>query len=837
MLTAAVRDLHGCYPPRFVTDVRTASPDLWENNPHLTPLSEGDPRVEVISCRYPLIDRCDEAPYHCLHGFIDYLNRRLGLRIEPGLFRGDLHLSEQERLWYSQVREVTGQDTPFWLVAAGGKYDVTVKWWETARFQAVVDHFRGRIQFVQVGEYGHHHPRLRGVIDLRGKTNLRELVRLVYHAQGVLCPVTALMHLAAAVEVKDRRLRHRPCVVVAGGREPAHWEAYPGHQFIHTVGALRCCRHGGCWKDRVRPLGDGDERDRRESLCKDVAGDLPRCMDLITPADVIRRLELYFAGGALRYLSAAQASAARRGVHATARNTYDDQPLTLSNARAACEHFLRTIPAAPRGFEGRGVVICGGGTRYFPCAWVGINMLRKLGCSLPIQLWHRGPEEIDPTMRGIVAPLGVECVDALEVAKRFPMRRLGGWELKPYAILHAPFREVLLLDADNLPVRNPEYLFTTPQFRRTGAIFWPDYGRAEKADPVWRSCGVKRPPGREFESGQLLVDKERCWAALRLCLWFNEHSDFYYQYLHGDKETFHLAFEKLRQPYALVPTPIHPLWATMCQHDFAGRRLFQHRNLDKWNLFARNRVIEDFWFEAECRQWVLELQRRWDGGMSRFRRNGAPPKAVRAPRVTGPSIIDAWMISCAARQRLREETLRRLRATDWGDRPVHVQMDAAAFAKPEDRQTHTASLALRAFLRGGAEYLLFLEDDLAFNRHLRHNLLSWPPLGERRVTLASLYNPFLGELAVDVPNRAVVIDARTVFGSQAFLLSRQTAAYVAAHWKEVEGMQDFRMARLAGRLGRPLLFHAPSLVQHVGRRSLWGGSFHRSADFDPRWRA
>ena len=37
------------------------------------------------------------------------------------------------------------------------------------------------------------------------------------------------------------RWGRRPCVVVAGGREPAHWEAYPDHQFIHNNGALRCC--------------------------------------------------------------------------------------------------------------------------------------------------------------------------------------------------------------------------------------------------------------------------------------------------------------------------------------------------------------------------------------------------------------------------------------------------------------------------------------------------------------------------------------------------------------------------------------------------------------------
>ena len=45
--------------------------------------------------------------------------------------------------------------------------------------------------------------------------------------------------------------------MVAGGREPPHFTAYPHHQYIHTVGALRCCDDGGCWKSRTRALGDG----------------------------------------------------------------------------------------------------------------------------------------------------------------------------------------------------------------------------------------------------------------------------------------------------------------------------------------------------------------------------------------------------------------------------------------------------------------------------------------------------------------------------------------------------------------------------------------------------
>ena len=306
MLSAAVRDFDSAYPGEFLTDVRTACPEIWENNPYLSRLEESDPAVETVECHYPLIHYSNGVPSHFLHGFIDFLNRRLGLGIVPTEFRGDLHLSEAEKNWISQVQEQTGADLPFWIIVAGGKYDYTIKWWQTARFQAVVDHFRSRILFVQVGEAEHCHPGLRGVLDLRGKTDLRQLIRLVYHAQGVLCPVTLLMHLTAAVETKGQT-RTRPCVVVAGGREPPHWEAYPQHQFIHTVGALPCCERGGCWRARTVPLGDHDEKDGPEHLCLDVVGGLPHCMHLITPEEVIRRITLYFDGGVAIPLSPAQA--------------------------------------------------------------------------------------------------------------------------------------------------------------------------------------------------------------------------------------------------------------------------------------------------------------------------------------------------------------------------------------------------------------------------------------------------------------------------------------------------------------------------------------------------
>ena len=296
MLTAAVRDLHRSYPGEFLTDVRTSIPMLWEHNPYLTSLDETDQDVTVVDMNYPLIYKSNSAPYHFIHGFIQYLENALGLRIPITEFRGDVHLTSEEKRWMSQVQEL-GVSGEFWIIIAGGKYDFTAKWWNPERFQQVVDHFRGRIQFVQCGHSSHWHPRLENVIDLVGKTDIRQFVRLMYHASGVLCPVTFAMHLAAAVETKPGQLAQRPCVVVAGGREPPHWEAYPHHQFLSTIGALDCCASGGCWRCRCQLVGDNDRRDYF-NICESpvqVSPDLriPRCMDMITSEDVIRRIELY----------------------------------------------------------------------------------------------------------------------------------------------------------------------------------------------------------------------------------------------------------------------------------------------------------------------------------------------------------------------------------------------------------------------------------------------------------------------------------------------------------------------------------------------------------------
>ena len=304
MLTAAVRDLHRVYPGKFITDIRVTCKEIWENNPFITHIDDHDKEAIKIKCDYPLVHRSNTSPYHFIHGFVQFLEEKLNLRIPLTDFKGDIYISDSEKSWISQVEEM-GIKGDFWIMIAGGKQDFSAKWPDPDTMQRVVDHFKNKIQFIQTGEEKHWHPPLKNVINLIGKTDLRQFIRLIYHSVGVVCPVTFAMHAAAAVPVKDGRPRNRACVVIAGGREPVQWEAYPHHRFLSTNGALDCCDNGGCWKSRCQKIFDGDEKDKKDLCIYPVQVKhnlrIAKCIYMIKARHIIDAIEMYYEGGSLEY--------------------------------------------------------------------------------------------------------------------------------------------------------------------------------------------------------------------------------------------------------------------------------------------------------------------------------------------------------------------------------------------------------------------------------------------------------------------------------------------------------------------------------------------------------
>ena len=290
MLTAAVRDLKAAYPSIRV-GVDTTTIELWHNNPNIDWTVNKHNADRAMEMEYPLIHQSDRLPYHFVHAFRKELELQLGLRIPQGPFKGDIYLSPDER----RPLMLLGNIKNYWIMDAGFKNDYTLKFWGHSRFCKVVELLKDKVTFVQVGltEPTHKHAPIPGAIDLVGKTNVREFIRLMYHASGVLTPVSFPMHLSAAVPTPDGRLR--PCIVLNGGREPPSWVQYPGHIFLQNVGMLDCCRSGGCWRSRGKRLGDGASSDF--SICAHpiMDGDdaVGKCMAMIEPEYVAKLIEMY----------------------------------------------------------------------------------------------------------------------------------------------------------------------------------------------------------------------------------------------------------------------------------------------------------------------------------------------------------------------------------------------------------------------------------------------------------------------------------------------------------------------------------------------------------------
>lgn len=300
------------------------------------------------------------------------------------------------------------------------------------------------------------------------------------------------------------------------------------------------------------------------------------------------------------------------------------------------KRFIANIHKIPKPkHKGRGIVIPGGGTKYFPSMWVGINRIRQVGCNLPIEVWFLGENEMDLAMQRLLTPLNVTFRDAIELRKKNPMRILNGWELKPYAIAHSAFNEVMFIDADCMPTKDPEYLFNSEAYKKTGCIFWPDYPHWMLQNEPYEIFGAPCPrnvrvPGDDHqmfgkpidknaewdvpvESGQMLIDKSRCWEPLSLVLFYCSHSDYYFRFVHGDKECFHLAWRRLGQEYGMPM--VWPQWDThtALQHDFKTEIIFVHRNNDKWKLDGNVPGSGKIPFEKECFDLVKELGKAWNG--------------------------------------------------------------------------------------------------------------------------------------------------------------------------------------------------------------------------------
>ncbi len=199
--------------------------------------------------------RCEEIPPD-IH-IIAALCRNAGIKGKVSA-RPYLFLTEDEKISGSLAeRQIAVQ------CIADNSYATVMrnKLWDFRKFQDVVDQIKfitgSEMQIVQIGSAHDFH--LRGVIDLCGKTTLRQSAAILSQSDIFIGTVGFLMHLARAVECRS--------VIIYGGREHSSQTGYICNENLNTY--LDC---SPCW------LWHDCEYDRK-------------CMQIIRVEDVLNAYE------------------------------------------------------------------------------------------------------------------------------------------------------------------------------------------------------------------------------------------------------------------------------------------------------------------------------------------------------------------------------------------------------------------------------------------------------------------------------------------------------------------------------------------------------------------
>jgi hypothetical protein len=225
--------------------VRTTRPELYLHNDDVPvvvpPLERFDLLVKRVGTSvvypwytsyHPAFDRDDPTPEQHL---ISIMCQKAGITGTVTL-RPYLHLTDEEtQLGVRAPRQVA-------IMSSGldAKHAMRNKNWSLEKYQGVVTALRDRYDFVQIGS--RNDPPLDGVLDLRGKTSLRETAAVLHGSKAFVGQVGFLMHLARAVDCR--------AVIVYGGRETPAQSGYRCNENLYS--AVHC---SPCWRLNTCPYG------------------------------------------------------------------------------------------------------------------------------------------------------------------------------------------------------------------------------------------------------------------------------------------------------------------------------------------------------------------------------------------------------------------------------------------------------------------------------------------------------------------------------------------------------------------------------------------------------
>lgn len=242
-----------------------------------------------------------------------------------------------------------------------------------------------------------------------------------------------------------------------------------------------------------------------------------------------------------------------------------------------------------------------------------INNIKRLNCQLPILVTF-----IDTlNNEALFTKLGVAILD---IRKHLSVENPGNNYLRVYSLIYSPFQQVLLLAPDLIFIQNPATLFQDPGYQHTGMLCWkdtPSKGHLDKR--VWDWVRLLIPyrkddnrildkkSGNYQSDSMLLIHKPTHLKTLENLYVLSNAWKVVYNYLPSDKETFWIAAELAKEPYAFVPSYPGAI-GEVNMYMICGHVLFRDTigNVLCWNgsLFKNSRQTTDFTHYCFDRDWT-----------------------------------------------------------------------------------------------------------------------------------------------------------------------------------------------------------------------------------------
>ncbi len=306
-------------------------------------------------------------------------------------------------------------------------------------------------------------------------------------------------------------------------------------------------------------------------------------------------------------------------------------------------------------FQGRGIVIPAG-SKQMRFALHLLRSLRYFNCTLPIIIAYSGSDDLTKEDQHYLQHN--MQVGLMDVTQYFDnnMLKLEGYAIKPFALLAAPFKEVILIDADCVLLRDPEVLFSDEGYLRHHIILFTDRTvlRDEKrsamqkhwfatqmplplSETVLQSRMYKGKSAFEVESGVVVWNKKHRFCGLLAACKMNafvERTKLVYQVFWGDKESFWLGPELAKETFTYFqPTPAgigilgH---MTSTNEESVCDCHIMHLDRQGWPLWFNAGIVANKysqkhpWQHRQTRQfthWAIEGTWEWESGCLNGRRH------------------------------------------------------------------------------------------------------------------------------------------------------------------------------------------------------------------------